>query len=659
MPSLLDRLRSLRRPLETRRRWPRRSRQTSRVVLVAVACATLALLTVLQFQWIGLASDAHREAALRSLDSSMTLFHQNLKDELAFLLTSFRADAMANRAHRTVHYLERYYSWRESSSYGSAVKRILIYDKPIGKAGELIELSIEAQSVERVQWGQDLDGLRAHLDGFGFVPGRVISPRLMVTWMYYPAYSALVRPLAAVEADSSAGDANHVMAGYLILRLDLQYLTGRLLPEMMSQYFAEPLGAGLYDFAVSVDGEEAYLYRLSRRPGTDPPAQAESSIEPQYTLVRVASGNSEDRLGPPDHTRSLLLISNPVPNPVLLRGAVQRVSLRWRVGEIYEGGSARRLPSPGGEPSAGFAKAIATALARPRVFLVADETYRLELLARHVSGSLSQAMSARFRTSLAMGLGVVLLLAAAVSLVGLSARRAARLADLRMEFVAGVSHELRTPLAAIRLIGENISDGLLDSREKASQYGQLICEHGRRLSEMVENTLRLSAIESGEHHYNLTEVDVSRIARDALAEARPFIDQAGFVVEHAEVASLPPVKADEKALRQSLGNLLSNAVKYGLPGRWVKLETVSSDSASGKEVQIRVHDRGQGIPSAEASRIFDPFYRATGSRATPIPGSGLGLKLARDMVNDMGGRLSLQSEPGEGSVFTIHLPATS
>ncbi len=90
------------------------------------------------------------------------------------------------------------------------------------------------------------------------------------------------------------------------------------------------------------------------------------------------------------------------------------------------------------------------------------------------------------------------------------------------------------------------------------------------------------------------------------------------------------------ALRRSLGNLLSNAAEYGVAGRSLQLETVAADSTGGTEAQIRIHDRGDGIPPAEESKIFDPFERAGGTRSTPVTRSGPGLKITRDMAQDMG-----------------------
>ena len=152
-------------------------------------------------------------------------------------------------------------------------------------------------------------------------------------------------------------------------------------------------------------------------------------------------------------------------------------------------------------------------------------------------------------------------------------------------------------------------------------------------------------------------IDVSEVAEAALEEAQPLIESAGFEAEHAFAQGLPNVQGDAEGLRQSLGDLLDNAVKYGLPGRWVKIETCAGDSRRRREVRIRVHDRGRGIPAGEARKIFEPYYRVAEVANSSIPGSGLGLALVRDAVESMGGRLTLESVEGQGSVFTIHLRA--
>ena len=272
---------------------------------------------------------------------------------------------------------------------------------------------------------------------------------------------------------------------------------------------------------------------------------------------------------------------------------------------------------------------------------------------------LDEAMSLRYKRSLAIGMGLLVVLAGVVAIVTATGRSAARLAEARMEAATSQSHQLRTPLAVILVLADNMARGMLGPGEKVIQYGALIREYGQRLSQIVDRTMQLSAIDSFEERYSLTMLDVSRVATEALEEARPLIDGAGFSAECSSAEGLPEVRADAEALRQSVVDLLSNAVKYGLPGRWVRVETTEAAAGREREVQIRVHDRGPGISRREADRIFEPYYRVANDANSAIPGSGLGLNLVRERVKAMGGRLTLETEEGRGSVFTIHLPVNA
>ena len=151
-------------------------------------------------------------------------------------------------------------------------------------------------------------------------------------------------------------------------------------------------------------------------------------------------------------------------------------------------------------------------------------------------------------------------------------------------------------------------------------------------------------------------IDVAAAVQKALEQAGPMVQQAGFALEREEQPDLPLVRADEKAVQQILANLLSNAVKYGKPGRWVRVETVEAARKGADEVQIRVVDRGMGIPRREQARIFDAFFRGAAAAEKNIRGSGLGLKLARDLASGMGCELTFRSDPGRGTMFALHLP---
>ena len=276
-----------------------------------------------------------------------------------------------------------------------------------------------------------------------------------------------------------------------------------------------------------------------------------------------------------------------------------------------------------------------------------------KLVLRHPSGSLESAVSSVRRRNLIVSSSILGVLGASMSLLILSTRRAQRLARQQMEFVATVSHELRTPLAVIRSASENLADGVVRDDEQIKKYGELLRSEGRRLTEMVEQILEFAGIQSGQRGFALRSVAVGPLLQELASSSSSLAEEAGVEIELSVPEDLPPVLGDEPALRGVFQNLLGNAIKYGAQGRWVGV----SARKTGNHVRVTVADRGIGIPAAEQARIFEPFYRATDAVAAQIQGAGLGLSLVQRIVEAHGGQVSVKSAPGQGSEFTVQLPA--
>ena len=627
-------------------------------ILIAICCLTLLLLGVVQLSWIGQISDARRREALGSLERSIDAFTRHVKSDTYELLTIFKADGGLEGVARLEHYLERLWSWHDLSTHGPAVRRVLFYDFRDSQDGELAELVPETRSIERTSWEAEMEGVRRNIHDAGFEAGSAVSGRWLFTWMCDPVTMALWRPMSRFNPAPNQGPPGFEVTGYLILQLDLPYIREDLMPELLNDHFVGPSGEASYEVALAVDDRclDSYL----------PAVDWHSGHQDGDSYSLAASGRRAGPCwpSPPDSARRLLLVSGAPPSAAKRRGAILRIGLNSPRGQFeshaqarLESGPTTAIGATGAEQVARLPATLAFLPETPRLFLVSAIAHKLELVARHVGVSLEEVLNSEYRRTVAIGSGLLLLVALVLAIVAISSSLALRRAALQMEAVANVSHEFRTPLAVIGVIGHNLAHGLLGSSQKGIEYGRLLKEHGRRLSQMVDQTLQVSAIESGDKTYTVADVDVWRVTEEALNDIRPMIDEAGFELECARAKALPAARADEEALRQSLGNLLSNAVKYGQPGRWVKLETLEAEIGPKREVQIRVHDRGQGIPARAKSKVFDPYYRVPTDRTSPIPGSGLGLKLTRDMIKGMGGALTLESEQGRGSVFTIHLPA--
>lgn len=279
-----------------------------------------------------------------------------------------------------------------------------------------------------------------------------------------------------------------------------------------------------------------------------------------------------------------------------------------------------------------------------------------QVVIKHRAGSLEAAVAKVRRRNLAISFGVLALLGVSVGLIVLNSRRAQALAAKQMEFVAGISHELRTPLAVICSAAENLADGVVENRDQTKRYGTLIRDEGRRLTGMVEQVLEFAGAQSGKKTYDLRPLAPEHVINDALTALHLPLEEQGFTLEKHLPAELPLIQADAAALSRALQNLLSNAMKYSGESRWLELRASVVSSATGEELRLAVTDRGLGIAPAELPHIFEPFYRGKEVTAAQIHGNGLGLSLVKHIVEAHGGRVSVESKPGQGSTFTLHLP---
>jgi len=256
--------------------------------------------------------------------------------------------------------------------------------------------------------------------------------------------------------------------------------------------------------------------------------------------------------------------------------------------------------------------------------------------------------------------------AAAVRDASVRMRRERELADARAEaeaaseaksdFLSQMSHELRTPLNAVIGFAQMLQldrDETLTERQQ--EYARIIQSSGRNLLDLINDILDLSAIESGRLTLSLEAVDVGLLLRQAVDVMGPVAAAAGVTLETSSPEGLRPARADELRLRQILLNLISNAIKYNAAGGGVSVEAEALD---GEQVRVVVRDTGHGIPKERRDELFTPFSRL-GAEHRGIEGTGIGLALAKDLVEAMGGVIGFDCAVGEGSVFWIDLPAAA
>lgn len=277
---------------------------------------------------------------------------------------------------------------------------------------------------------------------------------------------------------------------------------------------------------------------------------------------------------------------------------------------------------------------------------------------RHRAGSLEAVVSQARVRSLAVTGGVLLLMVVTVAALIRYTRRAQKLAQLQMDFVAGVSHELRTPLTTIYTAGYNLQGKVAGNPAQVERYGALIQQESGRLKQLVEQILRFATANAGRVIQEREPLSVESIIHETVESTRPLIDQARCVIEQNVDPGLPPILGDSLALRHALQNLISNAAKYGSDGaNWIGISACRIGGKDTSAIEIRVADRGPGIPPDEQDQIFDPFFRGSRAVQDQVHGSGLGLSLVKRIVEAHGGSIRVKSEPMKGAEFILSIPA--
>jgi two-component system, OmpR family, phosphate regulon sensor histidine kinase PhoR len=229
-----------------------------------------------------------------------------------------------------------------------------------------------------------------------------------------------------------------------------------------------------------------------------------------------------------------------------------------------------------------------------------------------------------------------------------------RLQRIRAEFVDNLSHELRTPITNVNLLAEMLGRESEQMPPRARERVERIQVEAAHLAQMANELLDLAAIESGQRLL-LANVDLALVARDQGERLRVFAERQGVRLVVDAPPSAPMVRGDAERLGQALLNLIHNAVKFSEPGDEVIVRVLPGPGS----VVIRVIDEGAGIPRADVDRIFERFYKVDRARQRRSGGTGLGLAIVRHVAEAHGGTVTVASEEGEGSTFSVEIPLAS
>ncbi len=278
------------------------------------------------------------------------------------------------------------------------------------------------------------------------------------------------------------------------------------------------------------------------------------------------------------------------------------------------------------------------------------ETWRLRT--SYGGATIQDIVSASTRPQFALMLLLAGVMGIGVFLVAGAAAREVRLAELKSNFVASVSHDLKTPLALIQLFAETLELGRVRSTDRAQEYYRIINGEAKKLTRLIENLLDFSRMEAGLRPYTLEPADIGALVQHVLGVMERQFTQGQFEVSATVAPGLPTIMADVVAVERAVENLLANAMKYSGDARRIDVTVTPAHG----EVVVRVRDYGIGIARREQRKIFRKFYRVHHELGGGPQGTGLGLAIVDHTMRGHGGYVGVESEPGQGSTFTLHFP---
>ncbi len=608
------------------------------VSLVALLGVLGLVMAVLQYRWTGELSRAEEQRLRFALDQSLDRLRDDLNRELAETLRTLQPSAAEFDAQPAeAAYAARYARWKAQNSDDQLIEAMGLAVPEQGEAA-FRRFDPGTGTFAAAAWPEKWAGLRdqlaARVRGERVAPDGDSRSPLLVELPHFGPSGARPGPGPGAQFAALAEQ------DWLIVEFNAAYLRATLLPRLLARHLT-PMGAEPYQIDVYAANGES-VYRAGLREGETLRGRAQTSVR----LLEVSRPMMNRGIGPRGDQRpggGFGPRLEPGRSPDRSPGRPPEMRRAENGGP--RGPSFGDPPRAFGGPSRAFEGPPRPDGERGRG--------SWEMFVNPPGGSL-QALVDRTRwRNLALALTLLVLIVATSLVLVRSARQSQQLAELQMNFVSSVSHELRTPLTVIRTAAFNLRGRVAAKPDQVERYGKLIQEQSEKLGGLVEQVLRYASSRAGQIIHEREAVVIDDVIEGGIRSSQLALETSPYQLEKHIAPGLPLVLADERALQHVVQNLLDNAVKYGTESsNWIGLTV----APAGDFVEIRVADRGPGIPADEQSMIFEPFFRGRRAIADQVHGTGLGLNLVRKIVEAHGGTIRVQNHAPQGSEFIVRLP---
>ena len=620
---------------------------------LVVIVGALVTLAVLQYSWLGSVSDAERQRLNEGIEASTENFISDFNEAFSEVFGAFRLQVTNSEnsdQELEIGFLENAAKWFATERQASIVDKVyLIKDRGEGPTiyqadpETMLVTKVEADSVLQI-WLDDQSQANSKANSM---------PLSNFPDLGTPSYLKIpVQVLDFVTLNRNEGAENlevrlsvDQLDDYVLIRLNDVAIKEQLIPEIASRY----LGDSYQDqYQLAIVNEDDDQHYFSEGGEQETPEFSKNLERLNFSSFMLLDAESESR----EMEGDSLVFS-------FFSSHSERIITRERSSNRSVSGEDERsevdIDFTNNSSLVDVDSAIRdTSITTAFVGNLSKSGWKLWLSFK--AGSLDEFVSKTRNRNLTISFGILLLLGISGVMIIIFAQRSRELAEQQMLFVAGVSHELRTPITVIRSAAENLSEGVIQNEERKMEYAQLMLSESKRLSEMVDQIMEFSGIQSGKKIYNFTDVAIDALMQQVLEELTPIAHQKNIEIQFSNISKVPIVHADKDALFLAITNLLRNAIKFSEQGEKVIFRVDETSFKSGLGLRIQVQDVGIGIPEDEQKKIFQPFYRADYAVSQQIKGNGIGLSLVERVAKEHEGDITVQSTPGKGSTFTLIMP---